>query len=560
MGFLEIGALVLLVCLLFPGLILRRVRSRWRASRGKRRALALALIALGFHAGQAHAEVQGFHYTREAAVPAPGWVRVSLDIAAVQHLASGAADLHVFSPAGEELPIRIEPAPPRNSRRPVAAFRVEPAGGGDNGGWLWVDTGADPIPHERLFLGTVRSSPDRIESSADGTAWRPLAGRPGLETGQTVISYPVTTDRYLRLHWRRRPEAPSAVAVEGVTVPVLSLTTTRTSCEPGPPGALFCTLPLPAPGQSARRLALEVEGRGVIGYRLYAPREALWQPRAEEVWQPGRGRTRHLVTLGAEPLAGSTLRLELYGSGARPRLAGWGAELAVQTVLFRADTAGRYVLAYGGARRRASQRAAPPFVGNALWIEPGPEKAHELPFLPLAATAPAVRLPERRLAGSWRVAAPGAKPGSLVRLELPPLVYGTARADLGNLRLLSGDRQIPFQRWSPEEPALALADPDLRLQGSGGRRSGESAGEIHLLRAGPAAVADRAHRAGRAAAAPHGTALSGARHHARPRGAAAGAPVHHPRHLGLPPPAPPPLPRPAATPRPCPLGRRGQLP
>ena len=46
-----------------------------------------------------------------------------------------------------------------------------------------------------------------------------------------------------------------------------------------------------------------------------APHEALWIPRAEEVWQPGRGRTRHLVNLGAEPLAGSLLRLELYGSG-----------------------------------------------------------------------------------------------------------------------------------------------------------------------------------------------------------------------------------------------------
>ena len=382
------------------------------------RALTLAL-ALGLAAGQARAEVQGFHYTREAAVPAAGWVRVPLDIAAVQHLASGAADLHAFSPVGEELPIRIEPATARTSRRPAAAFRVEPAAS-DTGGWLSVDVGADPLPHERLLLTAVRSLPDRVESSPDGSAWRPLAGKPGLEAGQTMVSYPVTTDRYLRLHWRRRPEAPSAVAVEGVTVPVLSITTTRSSCEQGPPGALFCTLPLPAAGQSARRLALDVEGKGVIGYRLYAPREALWIARAEEVWQPGRGRTRHLVTLGAEPLAGSLLRLELYGAGARPRLVGWGAELTVQTVLFRADAAGRYILAYGGARRRASQRAAPPFAGNALWVEPGPERAHELPFLPLAATAPAVRLTERRLAGSWRVAAPGAKPGSLVRLELPP--------------------------------------------------------------------------------------------------------------------------------------------
>ena len=301
-------------------------------SRGSRRALALALIALGLAAGQARAEVQGFHYTREAAVPAAGWVRVPLDIAAVQHLASGAADLHVFSPAGEELPVRIEPAPPRTSRRPVAAFRVEPAAAGDTGGWLSVDVGADPLPHERLFLTAVRSPPDRVESSPDGTAWQPLAGRPGLETGQTVVSYPVTTNRYLRLHWRRRPEAAIGGGGGGRDRAGAVDRDHPGRLRAGSSGRLFCTLPLPAPGQTARRLALEVEGRGTIGYRLYAPREALWLPRAEEVWQPGRGRTRHLVNLGAEPLAGSLLRLELYGSGARPRLVGWGAELTVQTV------------------------------------------------------------------------------------------------------------------------------------------------------------------------------------------------------------------------------------
>jgi hypothetical protein len=112
-------------------------------------------------------------------------------------------------------------------------------------------------------------------------------------------------------------------------------------------------------------------------------------------------------------------------------------------------------------------------------VDAGPERERDLPPLPAAATAPAVRLRER-LAGSWRLAAPSARPGTLVRLELPPLVYGAARADLGNLRLLSGDRQIPFQRWSPPDPALAASGRDLRLQGSGGRRSAESAVELHL--------------------------------------------------------------------------------
>jgi hypothetical protein len=445
------------------------------------RAVTLAL-ALGLAAGAAGAEVQGFHYLREVAVPAPGWVRVSLDLAAVRHLAPGADDLHLFSPSGDELPLRIEPAPPRIERRPVAAFQAEPAGDG----WLTVDVGADPPPHERLSLTAVHPlpPPDRVESSPDGTAWQRLAaGREGADPGQTGVSYPATTDRYLRLHWPRRPEVPriSAATVEGIASPVLTLPPAGAACEQGPPGALFCTLALPAAGQTARRLALEVEGRGVIGYRLYAPRDSLWLPLAEDVWQPGGGRKRHFVTpAGPQPVAGSLLRLELHGSGARPRLASWSVDLTMQTVLFHAGEAGRYTLAYGGGRRQESRRAEPPAGVHALWLEPGPESARELPPLPVAATAPGVRLQERRLAGSWRIAAPTVKPGSLVRLELPALVYGAARTDLGNLRVLSGDRQIPFQRWSPEEPALALADRDLRLQGSGGRRSGESAVEIHL--------------------------------------------------------------------------------
>ncbi|HET9210335.1 MAG TPA: DUF3999 family protein, partial [Thermoanaerobaculia bacterium] len=449
--------------------------------RGVRPLLALALIA-GLRTASARGEVQGFHYTREAEVPAPGWVRVPLDLAAVRHLAPGGADLHVLSPTGGEVTPRIEPAPPRAERRPADSFRMEAAGDG----WLLtVHVSATPLPHGRLFLSpAIRSRPDRVESSPDGASWRPLAGgEPETAAGETALSYPVTTERYLRLHWpRRRQETPrvSAVAVEAVAGPALTVPTANTDCMQGPPGTLFCTLPLPAAGQTLRRIALDVEGKGVVGFRLYAPRDARWQPVAEGVWQPAGGRTRHEITPGPEPVAGATLRLELHASGSRPRLAAWGVDLTAPTVLFRANAAGRYTLAYGGARQPEPRSAEPPAGVRPLWVEPGPESEHGLPALPAVATAPGVRLSVRRTAASWRIAAPSARPGLLVRLELPPLVYAQTRADLGNLRLLSGDRQIPFQIWSPEEPALALMDRDLRLQASGGRRSGDSAVEIHL--------------------------------------------------------------------------------
>jgi hypothetical protein len=444
------------------------------------RAWSLAL-ALGLAVGAAGAEVQGFHYVRDVVVPAAGWVRVPLDLAAVQHMAPGGADLHLFSRTGAEVPVRLEPAPPRGEVRPVASFRPEPAG--DAGWFLVVDVGAEPASHERLLLTPVRaplSPPDRVESSADGSSWRPMApGGAQAAQGKTAVAYPLTPDRYLRLHWPRRSEAPrvSAVEVESVATPALSVAGPSAACQPGSPGAIFCALTLPASGLTPRRLALEVEGKGVVGYRVYAARDSRWMPLAEGIWQPSVGRTRQLVPL-APGTAGAVLRLELHGFPLRPRLASWTVDLDLPTVVFRVDEAGTCALAYGGARRDP-QRAASAATAPAAWLEPGPERERDLPQLPAISTAPSVRLRER-LAGSWRIAAPSAKPGTLVRLELPALVYGVARADLGNLRLLSGDRQIPFHHWSPQEPALAAEDRDVRPRGSGGRRSAESAAEIHL--------------------------------------------------------------------------------
>jgi hypothetical protein len=78
--------------------------------------------------------------------------------------------------------------------------------------------------------------------------------------------------------------------------------------------------------------------------------------------------------------------------------------------------------------------------------------------------------------------APAAEPGSLVRLELPAVVYTAARADLGNLRLAAGDRQIPFF-WSPATPALAAQETSLHPTASG-QRSRESEVEIRLPQPG----------------------------------------------------------------------------
>ncbi|HKV07303.1 MAG TPA: DUF3999 family protein [Thermoanaerobaculia bacterium] len=448
---------------------------------------AVALLA----AGAARGDVEGFHYTREVEVPAAGWVRVPLDLPALQHLAPEAMDLHVFAPGGEEMPVRVAPSVPRSERSPVTVQNVAKEGKG----WvILLDTGAGTAPHERLVFDVARTTVAPavvLESSPDNAAWHPLAAgdlfRIGSADGleRTSLSYPATRDRYLRLHWPAEAGLPrvSAVEVETVTGPSVTVDVQDAECDTAHSGVAVCLLNLPASGQLLRRLTLEIESDGRVGYVLREPRGGRWSPLASGVWQREGERTRHLLTGTREPLAGNLLRLELYGTGqVSPRLAAWGADLAVQTVLFRAEEAGVYTLAYGGGGGAPAEtlpaRRPRPGVETA-WLEAGPEREHPLPALPPTVTAPGVALGDRGFSGSWTVIAPSAKPGDLVRLEIPDRVYGTAREDLGDLRLAAGERQIPFFRWSPPVPVLAAEERDLQPDAVS-RGGSESQVEINL--------------------------------------------------------------------------------
>lgn len=464
-------------------------------------AAPLSLIALlaTAPAPPVPADTQGFLFERAVDVPAPGWVRVPLDLAAVRHLAPEGADLHVFSPGGGEVPARVEPRIPRIERRPVKISELEEVENGEENraGWmLLIDVGAEPVPHERLFLQITRATalPSvHLEGSRDRTAWQTLAVSDLFRVGsgeglqKSALSYPSTDHRWLRLFWPRAAGFPriSAVEVETVSGPTLAFATRGASCrETGPesPPATACELLLPGMGQVLRRLTLDVEGEGAVGYRLYAPVEGRWQRVTEGVWRRTEEKTRHVLLGAAEPVAGTSLRLELYGSGGTvPLLTGYGVDLAVPTVLFQAEEAGRYTLAYGGGNvRERSGGGDLPESEEAAWLEAEPER--ELPASPLPAGSPGAPLGRGRFRGVWPVLSASARPGDLIRLELPDLVYGVARADLGDVRLAIGDRQIPFSHWSPPAPALVAESRDLRPRTL--RQNQESEAEIKLPLAG----------------------------------------------------------------------------
>lgn len=423
------------------------------------RAFGFPLLALLCLVSPVHA-LDGFAFSRDLDVPAAGWVRVPLDIAALRHMAPAGADLHVFAPGGESIPFRLSATLPESASRPAQVEK--------QGDRVWVlDTGADPFPHERLvldltFAGEVAAL--SLESSPDAETWRPLASAVPVRLGgaegvqRVALTYPSTPDRFLRLS---NAPAVASAAVETVAGPLLSFAVQGAPCRHARSAAI-CTLEIPA-GQVLRRLTVDVEGeRGAVGYRLHSAVDSRWELLAEGVWQ---GAGRHVIAGGPKPIQGSMLRLELHGPGG-PRAIGYVLDLAVPTVLFQAPGPGRYLLAYGGIRGGNLIAKGP---AEALWLEPGPEQLGEPPPLPAETGGSLDRI---RFSNGWEISAPNAEPGDLVRLELPALVYGAAREDLGDLRLSAGGRQIPFFRWSPPDPVFAAGNPGLRPGES--ERPGES--------------------------------------------------------------------------------------
>jgi Protein of unknown function (DUF3999) len=465
--------------------------------------LSLAL-ASGAAAAQAPPTPAGFAYARTVAVPAAGWVRVPLDEAALRHAATAGHGVQVIGPEGEEVGGHVEPFLPPGERRPVRVLDVDEAPSG--AGWvLLLDLGPSPPPHERLlfdFERRVAAPAVQLEGSADAQSWQPLASGDLFRLGgsedlqRTTLAYPRTGLRYLRLTWPRDGGFPevSRVEVETPAGPVLALPVARPDCQPLGKAGTVCQLRLPAAGLTVRRLVLEVTGAGVggtsgaLGYRLGQARDQIWWREVEGVRLGGGedARTLHL-TLGPAGINGDLLRLELFGGAGRPVLAAARIEAAVPTVLFRAAAPGAYTLAYGGVTAAGSPSTAsaatadpagadPTDLDNAgslpaqaAWLEPGPERRLEPPGLPGAGSGEP--LPAAGFRSSWWVRAPlaagtagtGDSAGArVVRLELPPEVYTRVRPDLGDLRLAVGpkgrERQIPYLRWTPLEPAeVALA-------------------------------------------------------------------------------------------------------
>jgi hypothetical protein len=440
-----------------------------------RLALAACLFGLG---GPLAALEPARVYERDLDVAAAGWVRVPLDLEALRHSTPDGGDLRVIGPDGAEVPRLLASPPARPGRRRAQVIDVKPEGG-PAGGWrLTIDAGEGVPVHEQLIFDLDRrtaATAVRLEGSPDRRSWQPLAegdlfrlgeGDGGLE--RTALSYPPSAVRYLRLAWPKAAGFPElrTVEIELSAGPSIALATGDSSCERGGNGAVACRVDLPAPGATVRRIELSLSGAGAVGYLLEAPDGGHWSTIAQGVWQrpnpEGRLETRHLLNLDAEVGTGDFLRLSLYAAGTPPELSGVRLEIAPREVAFLAESPGRYTLVYGAGA------GAPPRLETAVEVDPaelaaGPERARPAPPLPAAAN-PGAALVLEAFPSSWEVAAPGAAAGDVVRLEIPDGVYAAAHADLGDLRLATGTRQIPYIRRTSPEPVRAAVAWGMRAE------------------------------------------------------------------------------------------------
>lgn len=429
-----------------------------------RAAALLALAALPLVA-----QLPPSRYERPVPVPSAGWYRLDLDPATRGRMTPDARDLRLLDPDGREVPFLLQRPP--QSTAPVGASALSVDAVAD--GWALVfDLGPSAPRHEAFrfeFANRAAVSGCRLESGDDGTTWRPLAEGDlfrlgeGQSLSRTSLTYPPTADRYLRLLWPRGGEYPDVRRAEALPAPPVPSAVLEFSLGLRPEGALaggrIYRLTLPGSGAGLRRLRLSVEGAGALSYRLSAPEEYCWRGLAEgTLTRDTAGRWPEIPVEAGRPES-PQLRLEIAsGAVPPPELKEvWGA-FEVESLLFRAQQPGTHRLTYGslGLAPPAYPAFAPPDAPESLpALALGAESEVAPAGLPAARAAQGAAMPAAAFSAVWPVERGAAAPGELARLEIPEGVYGDARADLADLRLDAGGKQVPYLLHRPAEPAVA---------------------------------------------------------------------------------------------------------
>lgn len=452
-----------------------RLSHRWAPSALVRIAVVLsAAFSVAFAQPGEPPTPDDFRFTRTIGVEQPGWARILLD-GTMQVHAGRSADWTVWDPQGARVALRVLEAASGKVEARLSSFPDDPEG---RGTLLVFDLGPRPLHHERLEVGLkggVRAQGCRLEGSDDGRSWRALTTGDLFRLGegeglqQTALEYDPTRARYLRLLWPKEAGDPESgeifrkIQVETARGfpggPVEFPLETRPVVSTGAMPAYRVILPPESPLLS---LVLQIEAAAEFGYSLERLENQRWT--RFRTGLEAAVENRATLRVGTPPIqsAGShRLRLRLHArSGSPPKLLEATGALAPRWILFEAPRSGEYTLGYG---LRVPPAVSPPPVLDlervtkpAMDLTPGVEQSRPFEPLPKEATRPAAPTREPWYSARYSALAEGVEAGTVVRLELPVAVTTELFGRRSSIRLRSGDREIPFVRWIPPEPALAL--------------------------------------------------------------------------------------------------------
>lgn len=433
------------------------------ASRGCAGIVATLMLASLLAAGPAFPSEPSFRYERDIEINQAGWVKMRLPMEVLQKLSPSGQDWRLTGPGGRPQPVfrlTSPPVPPPTVRKAgLVDVKTVP------GGWrVEADLGPARSSHRRLLLdvpGTGLAEDVTLEGSPDRLTWHVLA-RGALfrlayrgDTEKTSLEYAPTTDRFLRLFWPESAGFPHwrALYVESwqedrpgstVEAPLPCRLSERTD------GAVRYLVEAPRAPVDATALGLDMTVPYPLRVRLLVPGNGAWSTVREVLISAGE-----TPVLAAPPsmLRGDIL-LDLDAGGYKvPPLKGVSLTYRPAYMAFHALRPGTYLFRYGALgradRKGATSAILPPSSEEVAEAVFGPERAFALPALTAPSLVRGAALPDAPFSTSWSVEAEEAHTGDMTALDLPPGLYREARSDLGDMRLASGGRQVPYVLWRP---------------------------------------------------------------------------------------------------------------
>ncbi|MBI5382985.1 MAG: DUF3999 family protein [Opitutae bacterium] len=431
------------------------------------RSLSFLLLAIAGSALVA-SPLNEWAYRQELVVPAPGLLKLNLAADTLDAARPDLADLRLLDPAGQETPLLVEwPRLPQAVAR-AANVRTSLE---DQRTVVLIETGLNVIVdglEVRTAAGAFIKSV-RVEGAEQPDAWQTLVTNHPFFNGPRSspsgrIALPPGRWRWLRFTIDdRRAEA---VPILGATVfgreddlavptPVPLRVTSRDEI----PGETRLTFALPGRNQFVAALALATPeplfDRPVrLVYREFAEnaiRETLLvRGRIFRAADPALT-AREQLTVPVERTVAARELILIVENGDSPPLALGEVRALARPVrlVFAASVAGSYTLASGHRRAAAPRYDLAGFAGDLRGVAPA-----TLTTGPLTANPgyqPAEPLPDIPLDGAALDVAPWAyrKPvvpsaAGVQQLTLDLDVLARAQRDFGDLRLMRGDRQVPY--------------------------------------------------------------------------------------------------------------------